>query len=157
MHWRPLPVHAACQLPRESTLATRGQERTVSGTSAGREMCGHCAENGLRTARGSCPREARPGDVPIHMRSAEHGAPHRTGSGWTLGDQVDLDACPNQRTNDVCEGLLLARVTELWKPRSERYARYWPYSLIDLDTNGLLCCCSGRPLEEIEEFVRSRL
>jgi hypothetical protein len=45
----------------------------------------------------------------------------------------------------------------LWKPRSDRYAQYWPYSLVHLETNGILYHYSGRSLGEIEEFVKSRL
>jgi hypothetical protein len=45
----------------------------------------------------------------------------------------------------------------LWKPRSVRYAEYWPYTLINAEVNGIMYHYKGRSLDEIEEFVRSKL
>jgi hypothetical protein len=45
----------------------------------------------------------------------------------------------------------------LWKPRSDRYAEYWPYTLINAEVNGIMYHHKGRSLDEIEEFVRSKL
>jgi hypothetical protein len=45
-----------------------------------------------------------------------------------------------------------------WKPRGDRYASYWPHTLINIETNGIISYdYSGRSLDEIEEFVGSKL
>jgi hypothetical protein len=64
----------------------------------------------------------------------------------------------SESTHERCVRRLARRAGyKLWKPRGDRYASYWRYTLINIETNGIIYIYSGRSLDEIEEFVRSKL
>jgi hypothetical protein len=64
--------------------------------------------------------------------------------------------------SESTEERLVRRLTaragyRLWKPRNDHDVQYWPYAPIYRDTKVILDYFTGRQLDEIREFMRSRL